>query len=56
MTCSGCAHAQRRFRGTTPRLWCQRYHAPAVERCMDYRTKSAAIQTAINDIKRSSIK
>ena len=54
--CTGCAQSQRRFRSTTPRLWCTRFHAPAVDRCLDYRTKRSAIQTAINHLKRSAIK
>lgn len=54
--CTGCAQAQRRFRSTTPRLWCQRFHTPALARCLDYRTKPAAIQSAIDYLKRISIK
>lgn len=54
--CTGCAHAQRRFRSTTPRIWCQRYHTAAVARCDDYRPKRTAIQTAINYLRRTSIK
>jgi hypothetical protein len=54
--CTGCAQSQRRFRSTMPRLWCTRFHTPAVARCLDYRTKRGAIQTAINYLKRPSIK
>lgn len=55
-TCTGCAQSQHRFRSTTPRLWCQRYHAPAVARCLDYRTKPSAIATAITYLRRSAVK
>jgi hypothetical protein len=55
-TCTGCAQSQRRFRSTTPRLWCTRYHTPALARCIDYRTKRSAIATAMDYLKRSSIK
>lgn len=54
--CTGCAQSQRRFRSTTPRLWCKRYHTPALARCIDYRSKSSAIKAAIDYLKRSSIK
>jgi len=54
--CTGCAQAQRRFRGTVPRLWCQRFHQPAMARCLDYRTKRAAIAIALDYLKRTSIK
>jgi hypothetical protein len=37
-------------------LHCLRFHMPAMERCHDYRTKPAAIQSAIDYLKRSSIK
>lgn len=55
-TCAGCAQSQRRFRSATPRLWCTRFHTPALARCLDYRTKRSAIQTAMNYLKRSAIK
>ena len=54
--CTGCAQCQRRFRSTTPRLWCKRYHTPAVARCIDYRTKRSAIDTALDYLKRTSLK
>lgn len=50
-TCTGCAQSQRRFRSTTPRLWCQRFHKPATARCLDYRTKAQAMRAAMNYIK-----
>jgi hypothetical protein len=55
-TCNGCAQAQRRFRSAVPRLWCQRFHQPALARCIDYRTKRSAIATALDYLKRGSIK
>lgn len=55
-TCTGCAQAQRRFRSTTPRLWCTRFHQPATARCEDYRSKARAIQAALNYVKAGSIK
>ena len=55
-TCAGCAQCQRRFRSTGPHLWCQRFHQPAVVRCEDYRTRRTAIATALDYLKRSSIK
>jgi hypothetical protein len=54
--CAGCAQSQRRFRSAVPRLWCTRFHQPALARCLDYRTKRTAIQTALDYLKRSSIK
>ncbi len=54
--CTGCTHAQRRFRSTTPRLWCQRLHAQATARCIHYRTKRSAIAIALDYLKRTSIK
>ncbi len=54
--CAGCAHAQRRFRSTLPRLWCARYHTPATAKCIDYRTKRTAIAAALDYLKHSSIK
>ena len=55
-TCTGCAHAQPRFRLSRPVLHCLRFHMPAMERCLDYRTKPAAIQSALDYLKRISIK
>ena len=54
--CTGCAQAQRRYRGTVPRLWCQRFHQPALARCLDYRTKRTAIAVALDYLKRTSLK
>jgi hypothetical protein len=54
--CTGCTHAQRRLRLSKPALHCLRFHAPAVLRCLDYRTRPAAIQAALDYLKRSSIK
>lgn len=42
--CTGCAQSQRRFRSTTPRLWCTRFHTPALARCIDYRSKPSALE------------
>ena len=55
-TCAGCAQAQRRFRGTVPRQWCQRFHQPALARCLDYRPKRTAIAIALDYLKRTGIK
>ena len=54
--CTGCAWAQRRFRSTTPRLWCKRYHQPAAARCIDYRAKANAIEVALAFLKRPTRK
>lgn len=55
-SCIGCAQSQRRFRSTTPRLWCQRHHSPVIARCLDYRTKRSAIQIALDYVRRSFVK
>lgn len=54
--CIGCAFAQRRFRSTTPRQWCKRYHRVAEARCIDYRSKASAIKASIDFVKRLAIK
>jgi hypothetical protein len=41
--CTGCAHAQPRFRLSRPVLHCLRFHMPAMERCLDYRTKPSPL-------------
>lgn len=54
--CNGCAWLQRRFRSTTPRLWCKRYHQPAAARCIDYRSKPDAIKVDLDFLKRAASK
>ena len=54
-SCQGCAQAQRRFRSTVPRLWCLRFHTPALARCLDYRHKPTAIATTMAYLKRSKV-
>ena len=46
-TCAGCAHRQRRYRSTTPRYWCMRYHRLAEAKCIDYRRERTLIESAI---------
>lgn len=46
-TCQGCTHRQRRFRATTPRYWCKRYHRLADARCIDYQRERPMIEAAI---------
>ena len=55
-SCVGCAQSQRRFRSTTPRLWCQRFHQPATARCACYRTRTQGIRAAMTYIKALAIK
>ncbi len=54
--CTGCTHEQRRIHRSKPVLHCLRFHMPAMQRCHDYRTKPAAIQSALDYLKRISIK
>lgn len=46
-TCAGCANRQRRFRSTSPRYWCGRYHRLAEARCIDYRPERRILAAAI---------
>lgn len=51
LACTGCAQSQRRFRSTAPRLWCTRFHTPALARCLDYHTKRTALAAAMQLLK-----
>ena len=54
--CLGCAHCVRRFRTSQVTQWCVRYHVPAAMRCVDYRKKRTAIQTALDYLRDSKVK
>ena len=56
-SCAGCTRSRATFKRLNTRsTWCERYHRPAVERCIDYQPKGVSIETALTYYKRTSIK